>query len=130
MNDCGESGWALVLAAHCCALAGSAEKLWLVWSKDGTVLAVLSLAISGRAFFIPSCMNCPPCLSEGERVFLFSLLALPWLPGYSVFRNEQCCSMLCSLGSHVGWKLSGSKSLQWQCDHRTWYILAIVAFCL
>lgn len=27
VNYCGESRWALVLAAHCCAVAGSAEKL-------------------------------------------------------------------------------------------------------
>lgn len=57
VNYCAEYGWALVLAAHCCAVAGSAEKLWPVWSKDGTVLTVLSLAISGRVFFIPSYMK-------------------------------------------------------------------------
>lgn len=30
VNDCGESRWALELAAHCCAMPGSAQKLWPV----------------------------------------------------------------------------------------------------
>lgn len=117
-NDCGESRWALVLAAHCCAVAGSAEKLWPVWSKDGTVLAVLSPAISGRAFFIPGCMNCPACLSEGDKVLLFHCWLLHGSLVIQPLEAEQCCSvgcgLPCSLGSHVvaGWKLSRSKSLQ------------------